>query len=334
MWWLELDWNELTGPIPSDLLQLGQLDTFLYSHNLGLCAPGTTEFIAWLKGIERHAGPYCNESDVAVLDSFFRNTGGEDWTNSGGWSGDGAVSEWHGVSADSLGRVTGLDLSGNGLTGRLPRILGQLAQLTELRIDSNALTGRLPLELARLSLQVFHYADTELCAPVEEPFQAWLNSISAHEGSGSECAPVTDRDILVALYEATDGPTWIESENWLTDAPLEEWRGVSVDVEGRVSVLWLGGNNLQGPIPPELGNLSNLRRVYLSSNRFTGPIPPELGNLAKSDLACGSPNNDLSGPIPPELHSLAKLEDLNLFANNLSGAIPPELGALRKSDGS
>ena len=327
LWWLELDWNELTGPIPSDLLQLGQLDTFLYSHNLGLCAPGTTEFIAWLKGIKRHAGPYCNESDVAVLDSFFRNTGGEDWTNSGGWSGDGAVSEWHGVSADSLGRVTGLDLSGNGLTGRLPRILGQLAQLTELRIDSNTLSGRLPLELARLSLQVFHYADTELCAPVEELFQAWLNAISAHEGSGSKCAPLTDRDILVALYEATDGPTWIESENWLTDAPLEEWQGVFVDVEGRVSVLWLGDNNLQGPIPPELGNLSNLSRVYLSGNQFTGPIPPELGNLAKLTWLWLS-NNDLTGPIPPELHSLANLEDLNLFDNNLSGAIPPELGAL------
>ena len=325
---LWLEGNNLTGPIPTSFLQLEQLENFYFYNNEGLCAPGTTGFIAWLKGLEEHQGPYCNESDLAVLDSFLQNTGGEDWTNSDGWSGDGAVSEWYGVSADSLGRVTGLDLSENGLTGRLPRNLGRLAQLTDLRIDSNALSGRLPLELARLSLQVFHYADTELCAPVEEPFQAWLNSISAHDGSGSECAPLTDRDILAALYEATDGPTWIEGENWLTDAPLEEWQGVFVDVEGRVSVLWLGDNNLQGPIPPELGNLSNLTRIYLSGNRFTGPIPPELGSLANLTWLWLS-NNDLSGPIPPELQSLAKLEDLNLFANNLSGAIPPELGALR-----
>ena len=31
-----------------------------------------------------------------------------------------------------------------------------------------------------------------------------------------------DREILVALYNATDGPNWIDSDNWLTDAPLGE----------------------------------------------------------------------------------------------------------------
>ncbi len=327
LWWLSLDGNQLTGPIPSDLLRLGHLAVFSYFDNSGLCAPGTTDFITWLQGMERYDGPYCNESDVAALNVLYQNTGGKDWTNSGGWSGDGAVSEWYGVSTDSLGRVTGLDLSGNGLTGRLPRNLDRLAQLTELRIDGNALTGRLPLELARLPLQAFHYADTELCAPVEQPFRVWLKTVSSHEGSGRDCAPLTDRDILVALYEATDGPAWIESENWLTDAPLEEWQGVSVDVEGRVSVLWLGDNNLQGLIPPELGNLSNLRRVYLSGNQFTGPIPPELGSLAKLTWLWLS-NNELTGPIPRELQSLANLEDLNLFDNSLSGAIPPELGNL------
>ena len=324
---LQLFDNQLSGSIPLGLVQLRRLRTFIYSNNVGLCAPGTSDFVAWLKGVERHEGAYCNESDVAALNAIYRNIGGEDWTNSNGWLGESAVSEWYGVQADSLGRVTGLDLSDNGLKGRLPRILGQLAELTELRIDSNPLSGRLPLELARLSLQVFHYADTELCAPIEESFQAWLNAISTHEGSGGECAPLTDRDILVALYEATDGPTWFESENWHTDAPLEEWRGVTIDVEGRVSVLWLGDNNLQGPIPPELGNLSNLRRVYLSGNQFTGVIPPELGSLAKLTWLWLS-NNDLTGPIPPEIGDLANLEDLNLFDNNLSGAIPPELDAL------
>ena len=32
--------------------------------------------------------------------------------------------------------------------------------------------------------------------------------------------------VLVALYNATDGPNWTDNENWLTDAPLSEWAGV------------------------------------------------------------------------------------------------------------
>ncbi len=40
---------------------------------------------------------------------------------------------------------------------------------------------------------------------------------------------------LVALYESTDGPNWVNNENWLTDAPLGEWYGVDTDRDGRVS---------------------------------------------------------------------------------------------------
>ena len=32
----------------------------------------------------------------------------------------------------------------------------------------------------------------------------------------------TDRAALVALYDATDGPNWKNSTNWLTDASLSD----------------------------------------------------------------------------------------------------------------
>ena len=44
--------------------------------------------------------------------------------------------------------------------------------------------------------------------------------------------------------------------------------------------LYLGGNQLSGGIPPELGNLANLTKLNLSGNQLSGEIPPELGNLA------------------------------------------------------
>ena len=44
---------------------------------------------------------------------------------------------------------------------------------------------------------------------------------------------------LVALYNATDGPTWVDNENWLTDAPLGQWDGVTVNKDRRVTKLLL-----------------------------------------------------------------------------------------------
>ena len=47
----------------------------------------------------------------------------------------------------------------------------------------------------------------------------------------------TDREILAALYHATDGPNWVNQENWLSDRTLGEWHGVTTDAEGRVTHL-------------------------------------------------------------------------------------------------
>ena len=190
--------------------------------------------------------------------------------------------------------------------------------------------------------------------------------IVATAGDASGVAEVTvenpDRAALVALYESTDGPNWIDNTNWLTDAPLGEWYGVETDESGRVVELDLSGrwdretraetrHGLTGPIPPELGNLSNLQRLTLYWNRLSGPIPPELGqldNLRSLSLSqnrlqgrippeLGSPrelqrlslgSNLLTGPVPPELGNLTELRWLHIYRNNLSGPIPPELGGL------
>ena len=147
---------------------------------------------------------------------------------------------------------------------------------------------------------------------------------------------VGDRAGLVALYEATDGPNWLDNTNWLTDAPLGDWYGVDTDMSGRVVRLVLTGqrdpdteelvpHGLTGPIPVELGSLSELRVLDLGRNALTGSIPPALGNLAKLEsLSLGE--NQLDGPIPPELGQLSSLRILYLYDNGLTGPIPPGSG--------
>ena len=119
-----------------------------------------------------------------------------------------------------------------------------------------------------------------------------------------------------------------------------DWYGVSVDASGRVVRLDLSGrwdseqrrtvrHGLTGPIPPELGSLTNLEGLYLRSNDLTGAIPPELANLTRlASLSLSS--NDLTGLIPPELGKLTGLTSLSLYSNDLTGPIPAEFGKLTR----
>ena len=348
---LRLKQNQLTGAFPMSVLRITGLEFLQIQENAGLCVPETTDFVEWAAAIDDREGPFCNQADRTALDSLYGAAGGTNWTNAGGWRGEGAVGDRHGVSADSLGRVLELDLAGNGLAGVVSSELGDLGHMTVLKLGGNDLSGRLPQSLARVPLREFRYADTELCVPPTGSFQEWLDGIAEHEGTGAECAPFSDREALVALYEATDGPNWTNQDNWLTHAPLKDWYGVEVNAEGRVisldlyrnglvgelpaelvnlaalESLELGRNGLTGAIPPEFGSLPNLQWLALGRNRLTGPIPPELGNLSELGRMYLD-GNELTGPIPPELGNLSELARMYLDGNKLTGPIPPELGRL------
>ena len=144
-----------------------------------------------------------------------------------------------------------------------------------------------------------------------------------------------DWRVLVALYDSADGDNWTNKANWSTSlaAPptaeeLDRWHGVTV-TGGRVTALRLNGNYLAGPIPPELGNLTELTELTFHGNHLDGSIPRELGQLGNLwNLNLGA--NSLTGSIPPELGNLVNLEHLNLGGNSLTGSIPRELGQLSK----
>ena len=80
----------------------------------------------------------------------------------------------------------------------------------------------------------------------------------------------TDRAALAALYNATNGSSWRDDTNWVSNRPLGEWHGVSTDADGRVAGLDLRDNQLSGPIPSELGNLDNLNQSQGEMRRRMG----------------------------------------------------------------
>ena len=54
------------------------------------------------------------------------------------------------------------------------------------------------------------------------------------------------REILMELFESTDGYNWSRSANWGTDEPLREWEGVKVNEKGNLVEIILKNNNLAG----------------------------------------------------------------------------------------
>ena len=137
----------------------------------------------------------------------------------------------------------------------------------------------------------------------------------------------SDISVLIDFYNAYSGHSWRGNTYWLQDEPVERWYGVRTSPSGRVVELNLSNIGLEGPIPPELGRLTALRRLDLGGNELTGTIPiqfAQLTELTELDLS----SNQLTGLIPAQLSRLENLSSLDLGWNNLSGSIPPGFGSL------
>ena len=162
-------------------------------------------------------------TDKAALTALYNATDGANWTTNTNWTSTEPLSSWSGVTTNSDGRVTALVLNGNGLDGTLPTALGDLSELERLDLQDNALSGALPSELANLTnltslllnesraltgplpdglrqlsnLETVNIEKTELCAPGDDTFQTWLDTITF---SGLICPPAEQSVIDVAVF--------------------------------------------------------------------------------------------------------------------------------------
>lgn len=302
--------NDLSGSIPDELGSLVKLWQMSFANNPGLsgalpmsfvnlplryfyvggtaiCAPMNTEFQAWLRTITEHdVTGNCFDFEKEVLAVLFNSTGGPDWMNNEKWLSEAPLNDWFGVSTDEEGRVQGLDLPDNNLKGSLPPEISGLPNLRSLNLSGNdGLSGQLPLKLAELDLESLNLEGTGLCAKAEPGFQDWLKSIP--DRYVADCVAL-DTDALVALvglYTSAGGKHWTNNENWLSQAPLSAWYGVTADDVGRVAGLDLSDNNLGGSLPSSLSKLADLKKLDLGSNAgLLGPIPETLTTLAIESL--------------------------------------------------
>ena len=256
--------------------------------------------------------------DRAVLEVLYNATGGDNWLENANWMTSGALSTWHGVTTDSQGRVTVLNLTRNQLKGVLPPELANLTNLQVLALGGNQLTGKIPAWLGSL---------TNL-----KELDLWGNELTGE--IPAELGNLTNPTILSLSGNQLTGtiPAWLGNLTSLQELYLggNELTGEIPAELGNLTnlqVLALGGNQLTGKIPAWLGSLTNLKELYLWGNELTGTVPAWLGSLTNL-TTLSLPANQLTGEIPAELGNLTSLQELYLGGNELTGEIPAELGNL------
>ena len=271
---------------------------------------------------------------------LYEALGGTGWTNNANWGTDAPVDTWHGITTDSEGRITEIDLSNNGLTGGIPPRIARIQSLEVLDLSRNGLAGE---TAASYYPGIFDPAVPGPRGPTVRnlapagPEDPLLDELS---GLLAEPELVSQRRVAHSSQQSTD----IEICAGPPGGPLPVGQGLASPIPlelgtlPNLRVLDLSYNSLPGPIPGTLGNLESLEFLDLGWNMLEGPIPPELGQLAHLEVLnfCRNKRWDgstyiagLTGSIPAELGNLVNLTVLNLGANLLSGSIPGELGGLR-----
>ncbi len=291
-------------------------------------------------------------SDRVVLETFYRATGGRNWTDNTNWLSDEPLEEWHGVGVDGSGRVNYLSLRDNNLTGQIPQAIGLLDSLLTLTLGYNPLTGPIPSAIGRLrglrnlvlrntglsgplppemgdmkELQYVSLDNTALSGPLPATLANLTVSRFYHSGTGL-CVPrsladwyasVGNDDPLPCIPETADRDVLFSLYN---ETGGSKWHD---------QTNWLsehGLNTWRGIVTDEEGYVTE---IFMPWNNLTDSIPPELGNLARLEVL-SLYGNGLTGRIPPELGKLSRVRDFSLSGNKLEGPIPPELGGLVSVD--
>ena len=105
------------------------------------------------------------------------------------------MGEWHGVTTDSNGQVTVLNLRNNNLRGGISGSIAALEKLTTLDLSCNtSLSGEIPLGLKDITtLTNVNICSTGMTLPSDQSFTDWKNggTVTFTDGtcSGANACP-------------------------------------------------------------------------------------------------------------------------------------------------
>eukprot|EP00252_Welwitschia_mirabilis_P018242 TRINITY_DN4053_c0_g2_i2.p1 TRINITY_DN4053_c0_g2~~TRINITY_DN4053_c0_g2_i2.p1 ORF type:complete len:932 (+),score=124.69 TRINITY_DN4053_c0_g2_i2:87-2882(+) len=164
-----------------------------------------------------------------------------------------------------------------------------------------------------------------------------------------------DLAVLNAFKEGLKNPELLKWPKGGTDPCGDEWPHVFCSPQGRVNQIQVQGLGLEGPLPSNFNQLTELWNLGLQRNNFSGPLPTfrGLSKLQKaylgtnnfdtipSDFFVGltalqilslefnNLNSSTGWTLPTDLQDSVSLTNLSLAQSNLAGTIPAFLGSMQ-----
>ncbi|MBA0715586.1 hypothetical protein Golax_014476 [Gossypium laxum] len=162
----------------------------------------------------------------------------------------------------------------------------------------------------------------------------------------SQTTASDDAAAMLALKKTLGPP---ESLGW-TDPDPCKWKHVFCSEDKRVTRIQIGHQNLQGTLPSDIQNLTELERLEVQWNNISGPVP-SLNGLSSLQVVMLSNNHFTSFPtdffsglsslqslemdnnpfsaweIPQSLQNASALQNFSANSANITGKIPDIFGS-------
>ncbi|XP_047268890.1 LRR receptor-like serine/threonine-protein kinase EFR [Capsicum annuum] len=220
-----------------------------------------------------------------------------------------------------------LSISFNNITGEIPRNIGCLSKLEEFYIGDNPIKGTIPASLANIS--ILQYVSCKRNC-LEGPIPPELGKLSNLRQLGFGHNYNLIGQIPDVIFNVSSLERIAVNFNNLSGT-LPGTTGLHLP---NLKELILGVNQIEGEFPLFITNVSKLEILDLSDNFFTGTIPTTLGNLRELRGLFLHSNQLTNEPREHELQFFNSLADcrmlqyLEVGSNPLNGVLPNSIGNL------